>query len=66
MMILLQVVDGPFLRPEAARLPPPSSLPSMATSDVDIPQAESAVCGAPVPAKCRHLEESSSSPVQSL
>ncbi len=25
-----EVVDGPFLRPEAARLPPPSSLPSMA------------------------------------
>ncbi len=24
------LVDGPFLRPEAARLPPPSSLPSMA------------------------------------
>ncbi len=25
-----EVMDGPFLRPEAARLPPPSSLPSMA------------------------------------
>ncbi len=25
-----EVVDGPFLQPEAARLPPPSSLPSMA------------------------------------
>ncbi len=24
-----EVVDGPFLRPEAAHLPPPSSLPSM-------------------------------------